>query len=324
MHVTTIFRRIVLLLFLGLLIGSAVWYFQRPNVVSDGLFYGNGRLEATEVDVSTKLAGKLASVIVDEGDDVSVHQIIADLEANELQAQLHAAEMQIVQAQQSVYEAETGVASAESQHQLANLTLERINKLFNKHFVSKDQLDQARSSVQVTEAALDATKMKVRVAQAAVDTAKASAAVIRTTIEDTRLKSPISGRVLYRLSEPGEVLASGSKVFTLLNMNDVFMSVYLSASDAGKIRLGSPARIVLDALTDPIPAKIVYVAPRAQFTPKEVETRNEREKLMFRVKAQIDSVWLEQHADLAKPGMPGVVWMKTSADIDWPAQFPAR
>ena len=312
------------LLLCGLVASAAIWYLHQSADLSSDLLYGNGRLEATEVDVATKIAGKIASVMADEGNDVEADHVIAQLEVNDLLAQLRVAEAQIIQAQQGVDEAISGVASAESQYQLAKLTLDRANRLMSKNFISKDQLDQARSTFQVTKANLNAAQTRVKVASAAVNSAKASADVIRTTLRDASLTAPIAGRVLYRLAEPGEVLAAGSKVVTLLNMQDVFMSVYLSAADSGQLSVGSQARIVLDALPEPIPAQVVYVAPHAQFTPKEVETRNEREKLMFRVKIRVDPDWLKSHTTIAKPGMPGVAYIRRSADSAWPAQLPQR
>ena len=121
------------------------------------------------------------------------------------------------------------------------------------------------------------------------------------------------------------MLFRSGKAFTLLDLTDVYMSIYLPTEDAGKLALNSPAKIVLDALPDkPIPASVVFVAPRSQFTPKEVETRNEREKLMFRVKVKVDLEWLKQNADIAKPGMPGVAFVQTSPDAAWPDKLPTR
>ena len=114
------------------------------------------------------------------------------------------------------------------------------------------------------------------------------------------LKSPIAGRVLYRLAEPGEVLAAGGKVLTVLELTDVYMTIFLPTALAGRIAVGSEARIVLDAVPQyVIPATISFVAARAQFTPKDVETRTEREKLMFRIKVRIDPELLGQ---VSRPG----------------------
>lgn len=321
---TSLRRSLLLLLLFAIAIAGTVWYYRQPADLSSDLLYGNGRLEATEVDVATKIAGRVASVYADEGDHLQQHQKIAELEVNDIRAQLRAAEAQILQAQQSKQEALAGVASAQSQYNLAKVTLERSEKLMSKNFISKDQLDQVRSALQVAKANFNAAQTRVSAADATEAAANASADVIRSTLQDATLTAPISGRVLYRLAEPGEVLSAGSKVVTLLDLSDVYMSVYLSAAESGQVMLGTPARIMLDALPAPIPAKVVYVAPRAQFTPKEVETRNEREKLMFRIKVRVDPDWLLAHAALAKPGMPGVAYIKLSADTEWPAQLPVR
>lgn len=321
---TSLRRSLLLLLLFAIAIAGTVWYYRQPADLSSDLLYGNGRLEATEVDVATKIAGRVASVYADEGDHLQQHQKIAELEVNDIRAQLRAAEAQILQAQQSKQEALAGVASAQSQYNLAKVTLERSEKLMSKNFISKDQLDQVRSALQVAKANFNAAQTRVSAADATEAAANASADVIRSTLQDATLTAPISGRVLYRLAEPGEVLSAGSKVVTLLDLSDVYMSVYLSAAESGQVMLGTPARIMLDALPAPIPAKVVYVAPRAQFTPKEVETRNEREKLMFRIKVRVDPDWLQVHAALAKPGMPGVAYIKLSADTEWPAQLPVR
>jgi HlyD family secretion protein len=148
---------------------------------------------------------------------------------------------------------------------------------------------------------------------------------LKADIDDCVLKAPLSGRVLYRLAEPGEVLAAGGKILTILDLTDVYMTIFLPTQEAGRIALRADARILLDAIPDiAIPATVSYVAAKAQFTPKEVETRTEREKLMFRVKLKIDPELLKRHEPLVKTGLPGVAYVRLDADADWPAQVLAR
>lgn len=314
----------ILLCLLGASAASGYWYYHRSEKLPAGLVYGNGRLEATEIDIATKLAGRLDSVTVHEGDDVQRGQLVATLTLEELQAQLRGAQAQAQQARENAKAVRASVASAESQQHLAQLTHNRTAKLINKNFVSKDQLDQTQSALQVAQAALNVVRNQIQEADAAIAAADANVDALSSTLKETRLTAPITGRILYRLAEPGEVLAAGGKVVTLLDLNDVTMSVYLPAADTGKITLGSSSKIILDALLDPVPAKVVFVSPRAQFTPKEVETRNEREKLMFRIKVKVEPSWLAAHAAQAKPGMPGVVYLQTDANAKWPAVFPVR
>ena len=311
----------------ALLAVAAVLLFKynQGTALPPGLASGNGRLEATEVDVATKVPGRLASVSAREGDDVKAGQVVAELDADELKAQLRAAEAQVVQARKAVDETQAGVRKSRTDVAMAGKTLTRSKELVDRGYVSRDKLDRDQTGMDGAMAGMAQAQSRVAEANAAVAAAQARVDSIKATLDDTTLKSPIAGRVLYRLAQPGEVLAAGGKVVTLLDMADVYMSIYLSAADAGKVSLGDTARIVLDALPgQPIPAKVVFVAPRSQFTPKEVETRSEREKLMFRVKVQVAAEWLAAHADLAKPGMPGVAYVPTDPAVAWPSALTPR
>lgn len=314
-------RRLLTLAVLLALAAGAVflWKAGQPVPLPAGIAAGNGRLEATEVDVASKLAGRLVGVAVREGDQVTAGQLLAELDADDLKAQQRAAEAQVRQARAGVAESRDGVANAGSQRELARTSLERTRQLAHKGFLSGDRLDRDRTVLEGMEAGLAAAKDRALGAEAALSTAQARSEVLAATLKDARLTAPIAGRVLYRLAEPGEVVPAGGKVVTLLDMADVHLSLYLPAEEAGRVALGSPARILLDALpSDPVPARVVFVAPKAQFTPKEVETRNEREKLMFRVKLRVEPAWLATHADLAKPGMPALGYVRTLPDAPWP------
>jgi HlyD family secretion protein len=322
-------RRSIRLLVLALLmVGAAVflfWEFNRPPALPPGIASGNGRLEATEVDVATKVPGRLAAVAVREGDNVVLGQVLAELDVEDLKAQLRAAEAQVRQARATGAESRAALAGAASQRRLAQLTLDRTGQLVKKGYVTGDKLDRDRSGLQTAEAGAAAARSRVHAAGESEAAAQANVEALRVTVNDASLKAPVAGRVLYRLAEPGEVLAAGGKVLTLLDLADVYVSIYLPTDEAGKVAIGSPARILLDALPDqPIPARVVFVAPRSQFTPKEVETRDEREKLMFRVKVQVAPEWLAAHHDLAKPGMPGLAYVLTTQDAAWPANLIPR
>ncbi len=313
---TTLF--LLILLTAGLAGGYAVWRL-RPAELPPGLVSGNGRLEATEVDVATKVAGRLATLTPREGDPVVRGQVLATLDADELAAQLRAAGAQTAQARAVVREAQAGVRKAMVDTDLARRTLQRTQSLVQRGFVSGDRADRDGAALQGAEAQLAAARVRVAEAGAAVEAALAREASLRATLDDTTLRAPIDGRVLYRLAEPGEVLAAGGKALTLLDLGDVFMTVFLPTAEAGRVALGSPARIVLDALPGQVlPATVSFVAPRAQFTPREVETRSEREKLMFRVKLRVDPVWLAAHPDLVKGGMPGVGYLRLDEAQPWP------
>jgi len=313
-----------LVLVIALGAGYAFWQMRAPEL-AQGVAFGNGRLEATEVDVATKVGGRLASLAPHEGDKVAKKEVVATLDAADIAAQLRAAQAQVRQAQEATREAQAGVRKAESDVRLMRLTLQRSQELVQKGFISGATLDRDRNAQQGADAGLAGARTRVAEAQAAVEAAMARGESLSATVNDTALKAPITGRVLYRLAEPGEVLAPGSKLLTLLDLTDVHMTIFLPTSEAGKVAIGSPARILLDALPDQVlPATVTFVAPRAQFTPKEVETRSEREKLMFRVKVRVDAAWLAQHQEVTKGGMPGMAYVRTDATREWPARLQLR
>lgn len=318
--------KILLVMVLVLVLGAAFafWRLRAPEL-PQGLSFGNGRLEATEVDVATKVGGRLASLLPHEGDKVAQGQTVATLDADDIAAQWRAAQAQVRQAQQATRAAQAGVRKAESDVSLAHITLQRSQELVQKGFISGATLDRDRNTQQGADASLSAARTQVAESEAAAQAAIAQGESLSASVNDTSLKAPITGRVLYRLAEPGEVLAAGSKLLTLLDMSDVSMTIFLPAADAGKVAIGSPARILLDALPDQVlPATVTFVAPRAQFTPKEVETRSEREKLMFRVKVKVDATWLAQHEQITKGGMPGLAYVQTDPQAPWPKNLQLR
>jgi HlyD family secretion protein len=123
----------------------------------------------------------------------------------------------------------------------------------------------------------------------------------------------------------GEVLPAGGKVFTMLDISYVYMDIYLPTAEADRIKIGNDARIVLDAFHDrPIPAKVSYMASQAQFTPKMVETQTEREKLMFRIRVRIDPDRSRAHKDAVRSGLPGVAYVKSDPQTDWPERLKGK
>ena len=309
---------------LAVSIAAVAFYFyqQRPAGLPAGFASGNGRLEAIEVDVASKFAGRLSELGPREGDMVVAGVVVARLDADDLRAQLQSAEAQVVQARRAVDEARAGVRKSASDVKLAGKSLKRSEELVGRGFISRSKLDTDLTGMEGAQAGMAQTQSRVGEAEAAVTAAEARVDSLKVAINDTSLKAPISGRVLYRLAEPGEVLAAGGKALTLLDLSDMYMTIYLPTDKAGQVALNSEARILLDALPgQPIPATVSFVAPKAQFTPREVETRSEREKLMFRLKVKADPVWLAAHRDLAKGGMPGVAYVRLEASAPWPANL---
>jgi HlyD family secretion protein len=318
-----------------------------------GFVSGNGRLEATEIDVAAKLGGRVQDILVNEGDLVRAGQTLAHMQVQTLDAQRDEA---VARHQQSI----TGVASAEAQVAMresdrqaalavvvqreseldaAQRRLARSETLTHEGASSEQELDDdlarmhsakaavgaAKAQVEASQAAIVAARTQVVGARSAVTAVEATVTRIKADIDDSALTSPRDGRVQYRIVQPGEVLAPGGKVMNLVDLSEVYMTFFVPETVAGKLALGSEVHIVLDAAPQyVIPTKVSFVASTAQFTPKTVETASERQKLMFRVKAQIDPALLQKHLQLVKTGIPGVAWVKLDAQAQWPAELTVK
>ncbi|BEV14895.1 efflux RND transporter periplasmic adaptor subunit [Herbaspirillum sp. DW155] len=315
------------------------WLRLHQSGPGEGFASGNGRIEATEVDVATKLGGRVDTILVNEGDFVSAGQPLARMQVLSLEAQRDEAQARQQQAVSAVASAEAQVAVRESDHQAAlaqaaqreseldaaRRRLARSEVLVKEGASSLQEVDDDRARVAGMQAAVTAARTQVSGARATVTAAVATVQRIKVDIDDSTLTAPRAGRVQYRIAQPGEVLGSGGKLLNLVDLSDVYMTFFVPEAVAGRLALGGEARIVLDAAPQyVIPARISFVASTAQFTPKTVETASERQKLMFRVKAQIDPALLRQHLTLVKTGLPGVAWIRTDEARDWPATLAVK
>ncbi|MDR3622327.1 MAG: efflux RND transporter periplasmic adaptor subunit [Paludisphaera borealis] len=311
---------------LALLAGGGVigWqsYQARLNALPPGFAAGNGRVESVQVDVTTKEPGRVETILVHEGDMVRVGQIVAKMDTVTLQAELARAQADIAQEEAKALEVEADIAQAQSQLKLAEVEFARERNLLARKATSREDYDIKETLAKTRSAALDGEKARLNTARKSVEAAKAEAAKIQSRIDDMTLKSTVEGRVLYRLAEEGEVLGSGGKVLSLVNLGDVYMEIYLPAQDAVKAKLGAEARIVLDVAPEyAARAKVSFIAPEAQFTPKEVETRSERDKLMFRVKLSVPPERILPVIERIKTGIRGVGYVRLDDSAVWPERL---
>lgn len=305
---------------LGAALAAASWWADRSRI-PDGLASGNGRIEADTVDVATRYAGRVAELGAEEGDPVEPGQPLARMDTDELEATLREAEARVREALESREEAEAMIVQRESECDLAESEYERSASLFEQHVEPRSNLDVRESQLRTARAACAAAEAQKHDAEAGIEAAKARVELVRTQIEDSVLVSPVRGRVLYRLAKVGEVLPAGGKVLTLIDLSDVYMEIFLPSQQATQVLLGAEARVVLDALPETvIPATVTFVSPDAQFTPRQVETASERDKLMFRVKVRIPDEFVQSHLEMIKTGIRGVAWLRLGTDpVPWPA-----
>ncbi|WP_218932818.1 HlyD family secretion protein [Roseimaritima multifibrata] len=298
------------------------WQFylsQQPEPLPEGIVSGNGRIEAVQVDISTKFAGRIEEVSVREGDLVQPGQVIARMDTSELDASLAQSQARLAEVEQSVDQALANIAKSESDVDLAKKQVSRAEKLISNNAMSEAEYDTTVNTLAVAQANLGATKAALRTQQFAVKAAEAQVKQIETQLDDAVLYSPVQGRVLYRLAETGEVLSAGGKVLTILDLTDIYMEIYLPADAAVRTPIGAEARVVFDVAPEyAARAKVTFVSPEAQFTPKQVETLDERDKLMFRVKVQLPPERVKPYLERIKTGIRGVAYVKVNSEAEWP------
>ena len=229
-----------------------------------GIVKAEGRIEATQVDVSSKYAGEVVDVAVQEGDKVAASQVIARLSSPQLEAQLRNAESELRSAK------------------------------------------EAR-------------------AQDAIKAAEAKVEQMKSIISELTLVSPREGKVQYQLAHAGDSVAAGAPIVTLIDLADVYMTVFIRAADAGKLAMGDEARLILDAAPDyVVPAAVRFVASNAQSAPKAAETKGDLARLMLRVDLKIDPKVVETYYGKVETGLRGAGFVRTRPDAKWPAQLQVK
>ena len=337
---------IAAVLALALAAGAYGWTHLRATGPGPGFVSGNGRIEATEIDIATKTPGRVLDILVGEGDLVSANQPLAHMQMQSLEAQrdeararqrqavtgVASAEAQVAMRESDAAAAQAAVTAREADLDNAQRRLARSTDLSRDGAASQQELDDDRArarsataAVAAAQSAIAAARSQVGSAHAAVVAGDATVARSQTEIDDGTLVAPRAGRVQYRVAQPGEVLGAGGKVLNLVDLSEVNMGFFVPETVAGRLAVGSEVHLVLDAAPQyVIPAKVSYVAATAQFTPKTVETASERQKLMFKVKAQIDRDLLRRHLQQVKTGLPGVAWLKLDPQAEWPAELAVK
>ena len=310
-----------------LLAGAAAYVFTSKNgeELPAGFVQSNGRIEAEQTEIAPTLAGRVARVMAAEGDMVASGDVLVEMDTDELSATLDRAKAEVALARQTKAEAEAVVVQRQSELHRAAHVLERATALLTGRNISETVFEERETAHQVAEAVLGAAKARVATTDSQIAAAKAEVRRIAAQIEDSSLLAPMPGRVLYRLAEPGEVVAAGGPILTLLNLENVYMEVFLPARKAGLLPIGAEARIVLDALPDyAIPATVTFVSPEAQFTPKQVETMSEREQLVFRVRVRIPKDLVAERIEHVKTGLRGIAVIRIASDSVWPEALERR
>ena len=306
-------------------VSFAVWKNQQLQAEElVGIAAVNGRLELKRLDVATLYPGRVEEILVQEGDEVKINQPLARLSSNISQTQVSAALAQKKRAEETVSRALAEIDARQQQAKVAKLELDNAFKLRRDNLISSTELERRQSAYNASLAAVNTTQAAKAEAEAAVAQAKAQLEKAQSQYEDMIIKAPKDGRLEYQIAEVGNVLGAGGKVVSVLDPTDTYINVFLTAQQMNQIKLGDDARIVIDGINAVFPAKITFVANNAQFTPKSVETTEERAKLMFKVKLQIPVDIALKYKGLLKGGMTAIGYVKYDPQAQWVEQLDVK
>jgi HlyD family secretion protein len=312
-----------------LIVGAGVtWYLLRGDVASATTLTASGTIEATDADLGFQAPGRVLSIEVREGDAVSAGDELGRLDARELEAalagaiaQLAATEARLAELErgsrpQELATAEAGVRSAVQRNDEARRNASRATTLFDGGAISRQAMDQATTVVEVSTAALDQAEEHLALVRegprtetisaqrALVEQARANVARAEAALSYAGITAPFAGIVTARHREPGEAVMAGAPVLTVLDPDDRWVRIYIREDQIGLVRLGSAAEIVSDTYPDRVYAgEVVFIGNEAEFTPRNVQTAEERIKLVYPVKVRITE---DPNFEL-KPGIPADV-----------------
>ena len=284
---------------------------------------GSGTIECTEADIAPQVAGKIAALIPQEGDPVKNGDLVArldpsdyELKRNEAKAAVAVARAQLElllagSRKEDIERAREQVREAKAAAEAAEADRRRIDAVFKTGAATQKQMDDAETQAERTNAALAAGEQnlaklvkgtrveEIKLAETQVAQAEAKLASMEKSVTDCTVTSSVNGVVTTRVREEGEFVPVGSPLVTISRLDEVWLSVYVPETSLGGVKLGQRARVKVDGRRDLFEGKVTYVSPTAEFTPRNVQTPDERAKLVYRVK-----ISLANKEAIFKPGMP--------------------
>jgi len=325
-----------LIVLLGLVSGgSAVWFHFTQSNQSGRKVFVSGNIEAIEVDLAFRIGGQIKTLSIEVGDRVTAGQVMATLDTDTLLTLKGGAEAAITTAKAVLDELEEGtrkeaiamagarLKAARSRMKNAKDEYDRHLPLFKQGAISASTLDARETALKVAtedhnnaaerlgELEKGPREQQIRAARGRLEQARWQAKKIELDLNHSVLKTPISGTVLVKSNELGEVVLPGAPVATVAHTDEVWLKGYVAESDLGKVKLGQKVEVTTDTYPGKVyPGRITYISSRAEFTPKNVQTRQERIKLVYRIKVTIGNTDQE-----LKIGMPaeGFVLLESPA-----------
>ena len=313
-------KRVALIaLILLAIVGASAWLYFRlqPEPQPTQLVYGSGRIEADEVRVSPEVPGRLLENRVREGQRIAAGDLIGRIDPVDFTLLAGQAEAQRTASHRSASQIDAQIHLAQHHAETARRDLQRYETLRRDGWVTIQQLDTRRNAYMAAADQVSVLRQQRVQADAQTDVATRSLSLARERLGRTRIRSPLSGSVLERLAEPGEVVAAGQPLAVIANLSRVRLRVFVSEADLGRLRLGAPARIRVDAFPErTFEARVARVDAQAQFTPRDVHMQDERVRTVYGVTLEAANA-----EGLLKPGMPADAWILWDAARGWPARL---
>jgi len=283
-----------------------------------------GTIEATQVDVSVKITGRILERLVKEGDTISRGQLLVRLDDSELGADVKRQEAALRSAQatlrdlqkgprqQEIEDARAAVASAEATRSMTEREFQRNDQLFRQNLIAAQDVDRARQAYEVARAQERSARERLALilegsrpdqidaARWQVTQAESALAQAQSRLREAQVISPIDGVVLRKNLEAGETANPGVPILTLVNPKDVWLRAYVPETEVGRLKIGDTATLRVDAFPNRVfSGRLIEIGSEAEYTPRNVQTKKERVNLVFRIKIQIDNP-----AGILKPGLP--------------------
>lgn len=318
-------KKFIIALVILVLVGIGVWQNLALQKTSyEGIAEVNGRLNLNRLDIATLYPGRIQEILVKEGDDVRQHQDLARLSTTQVDAQLSIIKAKQQQAQEALQRAKAEQNAIEQQLNLAHIELANAQQLYRDKLISRTELARHQTQVKATQAKIQVSQAAQAEAQAVIEQATAQMAQVQDMHDDYTIKAPIDGRVEYKIAELGSVIPAGGKVLSLVDPLDVYINVFLPPSQTNPLRIGDEARLRIEGIDAVFPVSIQFIAAEAQFTPKSVETQEERTKLMFKVKLALDKTMAAKYTGLFKGGMTALAYIKYDQNAAWPEDLAVK
>ena len=300
-------------------ISYALFLWLSPPALPEGILYGNGRIEATEVTVSAEVAGRVLESALVEGRAVRKNDVLVRLDETDLKTRLRQAEANAAAARRAQVQIERQIVTARHHVQTADIDLARYRKLRETGNVSLQMLDRVENQQREARGQVETLAAQRSQAAASREAASREVELLRSQAGKAVIRAPGAGVILSKGIEAGELAVPGRTIAVLADLARIEFKIYIPESEIGKIKLNDPARVRVDAFPQrTFDARVARVEQRAQFTPKDVHMPDERARLVFGVVLAVDN----PEAYL-KPGMPADAWVRWKPEAAWPDKLTA-